>query len=176
MSDALPTTRIRPMYNQIVVLRDEPPVKIGVIHVPDTVRDRLAKETTSGFVLRVGPGRFARRKIPHKFDTSHAPVVAVGFCVRCHESGVRRDELCSKLIDTHDRLPLDVRRGDRVWFHHQAGESISRQTDIEEHGRRLTIMWDDEVLAIDWDVRGVLELGEILGSPGTGQALASALS
>jgi co-chaperonin GroES (HSP10) len=147
----LPTTKLRPLYNQVVVLRDEPPVKVGLIVLPDTVRDRLQKECTTGVVLRIGPGRYRRV----------------------------RDPVTREMRDTHERLPLNVRVGDRVWFHHLAGtadDQMSRMVDIEEGGRRLTVMWDDEVQAIDGDVRAELDLAEMLEKPGAREAFNAALS
>lgn len=144
----LPTTKIRPIYNQLVVLRDEAPVNIGLILLPDTVRDRLQKESTSGVVLRIGPGRYRRV----------------------------RDPVTQQLRDTHQRLPMSVRVGDRVWFHHLAGQSdLDRMIDVEENGRRLTVMWDDEVQAIDGDVRAELELTDLLATPGAADMISEAL-
>jgi hypothetical protein len=130
----LPQTKIRPIYNQIVVLRDSPPARIGHIILPDITRERLQKEATRGVVLRVGPGTFKRV----------------------------RDPETREIRNTHERLPMFLRRGDIVWFHHLAGVSGDRMFDIEEHGRRLTIMWDDEVQAMDIDRRGEIEMCDLL--------------
>jgi co-chaperonin GroES (HSP10) len=154
----LPETRVRPILNQLVVLRDAAPVKIGSIILADTTRDRLQKEATSGLVLRVGPGKF------RKVRKNHTRLM--GVCPRCGRSGVAQNEECPVLVDTADRAPMHVRRGDRVWFHHMAGTANDRMADVEENGRRLTVMWSDEIEAYDQDVRGELELGDLLFGSG----------
>ena len=133
----LPHTKIQPLYNQCVVLRDIVPERIGNIILPDVVRERLQTEATRGVVLRVGPGRIEYKK------------------------NVRKQTL-----PTGRRVPMSVRRGDIVWFHHRAGAvetafDVCRQIDVEEHGRRLTVMWDDEIMAIDGDRRDELEFGDL---------------
>lgn len=44
----------RPFSDWIYFVREKPPTKIGLIHVPDSARQ---KETKSGVVVAVGPGR-----------------------------------------------------------------------------------------------------------------------
>lgn len=118
----LPETRIAPIYNQIVVLRDRPPTQIELIVLPDVVQDRLAREITRGVVLRVGPGKYRRRRDAY---------------------GVLRD--------TRERVQMELQRGDIIWFHPQAGVSEAQMADIEENGQRITVMWDDEAQAVDGD-------------------------
>jgi co-chaperonin GroES (HSP10) len=52
--------KIRPHANRIIVRRIEVPKKIGLIHLPDVVVERLEREVKEGVVTAVGPGRYLK--------------------------------------------------------------------------------------------------------------------
>lgn len=44
---------VRPLGDRVIVEREKPPEKIGLIHIPDSAQEK----TQRGKVLAVGPGR-----------------------------------------------------------------------------------------------------------------------
>lgn len=132
----------RPVYDQVVVRREDPPKKIGLIHVPETVQARMLDEATCGVVVAIGPGRYASKRIPHKPVTTADGGLHV--CARCGDLAPRDEDLCPKLFEsTTEREPVDVRVGDRVWFHPKAGTK-AKIGDVE-----YIVAWDDEMMAVE---------------------------
>jgi co-chaperonin GroES (HSP10) len=135
----------RPAYNRIVVLRDAAPKKIGSIHVPDTVQDTLLKKSTRGVVVAVGPGRFRQKKVKH----DPWPNGDGWKCARCGvESADAIDgQLCPVMALTNERVPLHVSVGDVVYFHQESARADL--VELEFGGGTYSVMWDDEVMAIE---------------------------
>lgn len=116
---------LRPLNDKVIVEPSIIPDKTpGGIFIPDVAKDRASK----GVVVAVGPGK--RTNVPPELPTRSPHIRAEEF-----------ETMVKRTLDI--RVPMAVKVGDVVTFTMYTG------SEIKVDGRRMLIMSEDDILAVD---------------------------